>query len=90
MSEARRTLTVQDREGLHARPCARIARAAQKFQSTVTAAYDGRVVDAKSVLELLGLMAAGGEDVEFHAVGDDAAECLEAVAAAMADADGKG
>jgi phosphotransferase system HPr (HPr) family protein len=84
VADARRTLTVVDREGLHARPCARIARAAQKFASTVTAAYDGRVVDAKSVLELLGLMAAGGEDVEFHAVGDDADACLDAVAIAMA------
>jgi phosphocarrier protein len=83
VSDARRTLKVVDRDGLHARPCTRVARAAQKFKSSVTATCDGRVADAKSVLELLGLMAAGGADVEFHAVGADAAACLEAIAAAM-------
>jgi phosphotransferase system HPr (HPr) family protein len=86
-AEIVRTMRVVDRDGLHARPCARIARAAQKFKCAVTATCDGRVGDAKSVLELLQLLAAGGADVEFSAVGADAAKCLDAIAVEIAKED---
>jgi phosphotransferase system HPr (HPr) family protein len=84
VADARRTVKVVDRDGLHARPCTRIARAAQKFKCDVTLTYDGRVADAKSVFQLLGLLAPGGAEVAFEATGVDAAACLDAVAAAMA------
>lgn len=87
MSDARRAFRVADRDGLHARPCTRIARAAQKFKCSVTASCDGRSADAKSVLELLGLLAPGGAEIEFRAVGEDAAACLDAVAAELAKED---
>jgi len=80
-----RTFRVVDRDGLHARPCSRIARAAQKFKCGVTATCDGRVANATSVLELLQLMAPGGAAIEFEATGPDAAACLDAVAVALAD-----
>lgn len=87
MADARRTLTVVDKDGLHARPCTRIARAAQKFNSSVTARCEDRRGDAKSVLELLQLLAPGGATIEFEATGPDASACLDAVAAEIAKED---
>ena len=87
MADARRTLTVLDRDGLHARPCTRIARAAQKFKASVTATCDGRVADAKSVFQLLGLLAPGGAAIEFEATGVDAAACMDAVETALVRSD---
>jgi phosphotransferase system HPr (HPr) family protein len=79
------SFAVGDKDGLHARPCARIARAAQRFRCEVVAVWNGRRADATSVLELLGLNAPGGALVEFTATGRDAAACLEAVGRAVAE-----
>ncbi len=83
MADLRRAIVVRDREGLHARPCAAVARVVQKYGCVVTARFDGRGADASSVFELLGLLAPGGAAIEFHAVGVDAAACLDAVDSAL-------
>jgi len=80
------TFAVGDREGLHARPCARIAKAAQKCRGCVVVArFDGRTADATSVLELLGLNATGGALVEVTVTGRDAVKCLEAIGRAVVE-----
>ena len=83
-AEVRRSFVVADREGLHARPCARVAKAARSFECTVTATWDGHTANARSVLELMQLMVPGGAAIEFHANGTDAAECLDAIGVALA------
>jgi phosphotransferase system HPr (HPr) family protein len=80
------TFAVGDKQGLHARPCARIAKAAQKCRCAVVARFDGRTADAASVLELLGLNATGGSLVEITATGRDALRCLEAIGRAITEA----
>ena len=55
------TFVVGDKDGLHARPCTRVARTAAKFRCDVVAEWNGRTADATSVLELLGLNALGEE-----------------------------
>jgi len=87
VSEARGTFVVADREGLHARPCARIANAARKMKCVATLRFDGRSANATSVFELLGLVAPGGASIDVHAVGPDAARCVAAIGAELAKAD---
>jgi len=79
------TFVVGDKDGLHARPCTRIARTAAKFRCDVVAVWNGRRADATSVLELLGLNAPGGALVEFTATGRDAAACLAAIGRAVVE-----
>jgi phosphotransferase system HPr (HPr) family protein len=86
VTEARASFAVADRDGLHARPCARIARAAQRHKCAVVAEWNGRRADASSVLELLGLSAPGGAVIEFRATGRDAEACLAAIGRALAQA----
>lgn len=78
-----RTATVRDPDGLHARPCALVARAARRFRCSVRVSWDGKTADATSVLELLRLSAPGGAEVLVEAEGPDAAKCADAVAAAV-------
>lgn len=78
------TVRVLDPEGLHARPCAAIARAAAAFRSRVEVSHAGRTADARFVLQLLELSVLTSADVEIHAVGDDAAACAAAIAKLLA------
>jgi phosphotransferase system HPr (HPr) family protein len=77
---------VADEQGLHARPCTRLARAAGKFRRCqVRVEWNGKTADAKSVLELMRLTAPRGARLTFFVAGDDAQRCVAAVAAAMAN-----
>lgn len=73
----RRTLTLVNALGLHARPAAVMARKAADFDAEIT--VNG--VEADSVLELMGLGLAGGAEVELVAVGAQAQEAVDALAA---------
>ena len=78
---------VADAQGLHARPCTRLARAAEKFRRCdIRVEWNGRTANAKSVLELMRLTAPRGALLRFVAAGKDARNCLTAVSAAMAAA----
>ncbi len=74
-------MRVADPDGLHARPCAQIARAAAAFRCRVVLAHGGREADARSVLELLSLGVLRSLEVEIRATGDDAERCVAAIAA---------
>ena len=75
---------VADAQGLHARPCTRLARAVGKFRRCeVRVEWNGKTADAKSVLELMRLTAPRGAQLTIVAVGDDARRCLAAAEQAM-------
>ena len=77
-----KTVFVHDELGLHARPAAKLAQAAQQYQSRITLEYDDMVVDAKSILDILSLAAGRGASLTLRCSGEDArkaAEKLEAL-----------
>ena len=74
--EARRSATVRNPSGLHARPAAELVRAAGEHEAAIT--VNG--ADAKSLLSILALGAGAGTELEIVATGDGA----EAAAAALA------
>ena len=72
-------ITVENQVGLHARPATLFVQTAQKHQAEITVSYEGRTVNAKSLLSLLSLgvtkdavitVAANGsdEEVALHAL----------------------
>jgi phosphocarrier protein FPr len=67
--------------GLHARPAARLANAAKAHAGTVTAALNGKGVNAKSVVALMGLGARFGDMLDIRVEGAGA----EATADALLD-----
>jgi phosphocarrier protein len=83
---AERTVRIALSHGLHARPAALFVKAAAGAGVPVTIAKDGGdPVDAASMLSVLTLNAAQGEEVVLRAEGDGAAEALDRLAALLSD-----
>ncbi len=62
--------------GLHARPAAILAKEAQKFSADISLSFDGKEVDAKSILDILTLAAPNGSALRIRASGADAPDAV--------------
>ncbi|HSH84882.1 MAG TPA: HPr family phosphocarrier protein [Guyparkeria sp.] len=76
-----RQLTLQNRRGLHARAAARLAATAEQFESDIDVTFNGRCVNAKSIMGVMMLAAACGKTLSITATGPDADEALDEIAA---------
>lgn len=70
---------VSNPKGLHARPCSEIARCASRFRSQILLRFDGKCVEAKSILGLLTLAVGCGCIVEVIATGSDSTQAAQAI-----------
>ncbi|GAB1252915.1 MULTISPECIES: HPr family phosphocarrier protein [Desulfovibrio] len=68
------------RNGLHARPAARLAQEAQRYASTIQLISDTGEVDAKSMLDILSLAQPANAELTLLAQGQDAREALYGLA----------
>lgn len=76
----RRTLVLRIEGGLHARPCALLAGQAVRARGGVRIRRGLRVADARSILELMSLMAGCGDELEIMVDRDEDAPVLDALA----------
>lgn len=83
--EVRRTITLHNSLGLHARPAAMLARLASSYDAELE--ING--VDATSVLALMSLGLVNGDTLDIRATGKDANDALDAVAAIISDGFGE-
>lgn len=67
-----RTLVVQAKMGIHARPAAMIVRVASKFAGDVWFEKDGEQVNGKSIMGLMMLAAGRGSKLRVTIKGQDA------------------
>ena len=75
-----RRVTVAIAEGLHARPAALFVKLAGEQSADVTVRKDGEdPVDAASILGIMTLGAAAGDELVLTAEGDDAEAALDAL-----------
>jgi len=68
----KKTLTVNNKQGLHARPAAVFVQIANKFNSRITIRHEGEEVNGKSIMGILMLGAEKGTSIILEADGDDA------------------
>lgn len=80
ISACTRDVVVGLENGLHLTPSSQIVQLAQKFSCQLLIRKGDRVVDGKSMLDLLTLAAEHGETLQLEAQGDDAAEAIAAIA----------
>ena len=73
-------ISIRDPYGLHLRLADRIAHLAERFRAEVRVLTRGREADGESILDLLGLAAAGGNRLELEAQGPDAQRAVAALA----------
>ena len=78
-TEIRRTMTIVNKLGLHARAAAKLIDLASGFESRIRMYRDGREADAKSIMQVMMLAASKGTDLEVAAQGPDAAEAVAAI-----------
>jgi phosphocarrier protein HPr len=70
---------VKNDRGIHTRPATEIVKCAASFNSDIYFTYQKLEVNAKSILGILMLTAGRGARIRIKAIGDDAAEAVEAL-----------
>jgi phosphocarrier protein HPr len=75
-----RTVTITNRNGLHARPAAEIVKTAAKFKSDITLVREDLEVNGKSIMGVMMLAAECGSQLLLRADGPDAEGAVNAIA----------
>lgn len=73
------TVLIRNRRGLHARASAKFVTLASQYEATVTVSKDGSDVLGTSIMGLMMLAAAMGDEIEIRAEGTQADEALAAL-----------
>ena len=72
-------LTITNKRGLHARAAAKFVKLAGTFAADITIAKDGTEVSGLSIMGIMMLAAAPGDQVALNAEGADAVAALKAL-----------
>lgn len=70
---------IPNKAGLHARPISQFVEIASRYQAPLAVSCNGREVDGKSILQLMTLAAACGNELELESDGVDAEEMLKSL-----------
>lgn len=75
--------TIQDPQGIHARPAGDLVKMVKEFACSVTIEKAGKTADARKIFAVMGLGAKNGETVTFTFDGEDEAAAMDMVKAFM-------
>jgi phosphocarrier protein HPr len=81
MTTSERSVTIANRNGLHARPAAEIVKCASRYSSDITMVRDDLEVNGKSIMGVMMLAAEYGSTLLVRATGPDASDAVQAIAA---------
>jgi phosphocarrier protein len=77
----RRTLTIANKRGLHARAAAKFVRTAGQFDAIVRVSFKGQEVSGLSIMGLMMLAAGIGSEIELSCSGRQAVDAMAALSA---------
>ena len=86
----KRTITISNKLGLHARASAKLTKLASSFQSDVFMSRNGRRVNAKSIMGVMMLAAGLGTEVEIETIGADEQKAMDDLVRLVEDRFGEG
>ncbi len=86
----KKTLTISNARGLHARASAKFVQCVEGFDAEVRVSREGQTVGGTSIMGLMMLAAATGCTIDVEVEGPEAARALEALEALLADKFGEG
>lgn len=81
----KRTLTIVNVRGLHARASRKLAELALACESSIVVRREDEEADARSLMDLMMLGAGIGSQIEVEADGPDAEAAIEAIAKLVED-----
>ena len=86
----KKSITISNKLGLHARASAKLTQAASRFESAVWLTKGPRRVNAKSIMGVMMLAAGLGSTVEIETEGADETRAIDAIEKLFADKFGEG
>ena len=86
----KRTITISNKLGLHARASAKLTKLAGGFKSEIHMSRNARRVNAKSIMGVMMLAAGLGAEVEIETEGEDEQAAMDALVALIEDQFGEG
>ena len=86
----KRTLTISNQRGLHARAAAKFVKLAGEFKSSIMVRNRGTEVSGVSIMGLMMLAASIGTEIEVETSGPEAEALMNALEALVADKFGEG
>ena len=75
----RRTFEIKNRLGLHARAAVQVVQLATKYDAELSVTKEGQTVNGKSIIGLMMLAAAKGQQIEVAAEGPQAEDLMAAL-----------
>ena len=75
----KKTMTVQLQSGLEARPVALLVQVASQYDSSIYVEADNKKVNAKSIMGMMTLALAPGEEVVVSADGADEEQAIQSI-----------
>jgi phosphocarrier protein HPr len=85
MSEASQTVTLANKRGLHARASAKFVTVTSGLSAHVTVSKDGSTVVGTSIMGLMMLGAAIGDEIVIAATGDGSDDAVKTLVALVED-----
>lgn len=70
-------VTIKNPSGLHARPASILAQAAGKCQSQTIILYEEKIIQAKSILNIMAAAIKSGTEIEVQCTGETEEEDLK-------------
>ncbi|MEZ7814406.1 MAG: HPr family phosphocarrier protein [Burkholderiaceae bacterium] len=86
----RKTITISNKLGLHARASAKLTKLAGAFECEVWMTRHARRINAKSIMGVMMLAAGLGADVDIETEGHDEQAAMDALLALINDKFGEG
>ena len=80
----KRSVTISNKYGLHARPAMQFVELASKYSSSISVTRGTKQADAKSIMEVLMLAAEKGAELHISEDGSDADEAVAALSELVA------
>ena len=74
-----KNMTIELKQGLNARPVAVFVQVASQFDSSIFVEYENKRVNAKSIMGMMTLGIAAGENVTVSAEGKDETEAIQSI-----------
>lgn len=74
-----KTLTVENKTGIHARPASVFVQTASKFKSKIEIKANGKTANAKSILTIMSLGLSKGTEITICADGEDEQDAVSAL-----------
>ena len=81
----KRTVSIQNKLGLHARSASAFVRTVSAFASSVTVINEYATADGKSIMSMMLLQASQGSEIELHIEGEDEKETFDAIESLIND-----